>query len=154
MKLLLLCVVMKVSWRGVPFVFFPCISLSLFHVLISHRSITINYQLRPCHSSDGYSPASHRGGPGSIPGHVMLDCGGRSDTGAGFLRVHRFLLTILTPPNSPYASVIRGWYNRPVSGRRTRWTQAHPTTRNRKKKTTNFSPNDRLQIEECSSFQM
>jgi hypothetical protein len=26
--------------------------------------------LRPCHSSDGHSPASHRGGPGSRPGHV------------------------------------------------------------------------------------
>jgi hypothetical protein len=29
------------------------------------------FMLRPRHSSGGYSPASHRGGPGSIPsGHV------------------------------------------------------------------------------------
>jgi hypothetical protein len=26
-----------------------------------------------CHSSGGYSPGSHRGSPGSIPGHVMWD---------------------------------------------------------------------------------
>jgi hypothetical protein len=28
---------------------------------------------RPCNGSDGYSPASHRGGPGSIPGQSMWD---------------------------------------------------------------------------------
>jgi hypothetical protein len=58
-------------------------------------------------------------------------CGGQSDTGAGFLRVLRFPLPILIPPIAPQSSsIIRGWYNRPVSGRRTKWTQSRPTTRN------------------------
>jgi hypothetical protein len=58
-------------------------------------------------------------------------CGGQSGTGAGFLRVLRFPLSILIPPTAPQSpSIVRGWYNRPVSGRRTKWTQSHPTPRN------------------------
>jgi hypothetical protein len=58
-------------------------------------------------------------------------CGGLSDTGTSFLRVVRFPLPILIPPTAPRSSsIIRGWYNRPVSGRRTKWTQPHPTPRN------------------------
>jgi hypothetical protein len=58
-------------------------------------------------------------------------CGGKSGTGAGFLRVFRFPLSILIPPNAPYSSsIILGWYNRPISGRRTKWTQSHLTPRN------------------------
>jgi hypothetical protein len=58
-------------------------------------------------------------------------CGGQSGTGAGFLRVFRFPLPILIPPTAPHSSsIIRGWYNRPVSGRRTKWTQSHPTSKN------------------------
>jgi hypothetical protein len=34
---------------------------------------TVTDLSRPCHSSDGQSLASHRGGPGSIPGQVMWD---------------------------------------------------------------------------------
>jgi hypothetical protein len=52
-------------------------------------------------------------------------CGGQTGTGAGFLRVLRLPSTILIPPYS--SSIIRGWYNRPVTGRRTNWTQSHPT---------------------------
>jgi hypothetical protein len=65
-------------------------------------------------------------------------CGGQSGTGVGFLRVLLFPLPILIPPTVPHSSssVIRGWYNRPVSGRRTKWTQSHPTPRNKKKKKT------------------
>jgi hypothetical protein len=63
-------------------------------------------------------------------------CGGQSDTGTGFLRVLRFPLPILIPPSAPRSSsIIRGWCNRPISGRRTKWTQSHPTPRNFKKKT-------------------
>jgi hypothetical protein len=52
-------------------------------------------------------------------------CGGRSGTGAGSLR---FPLPILIPPTVPHSSsIIRGWYNRPVSGRR---TKSHSTPRN------------------------
>jgi hypothetical protein len=58
-------------------------------------------------------------------------CGVQSGTGAGFLRVLRFPLSILIPPTAPHSSsIVRGWYNRPVSGRRTKWTQSHPTPRN------------------------
>jgi hypothetical protein len=61
-------------------------------------------------------------------------CGGQSGAVVGFLRVFRFHLPILTPPTAPHSSIIWGWYNRPISGRGTKWTQSHPTSR--KKKTT------------------
>jgi hypothetical protein len=59
-------------------------------------------------------------------------CGGQSSTMAGFLRVLRFPLPILIPPTVPHSSssIIRGWYNRPNSGRSTKWHQYHPTPRN------------------------
>jgi hypothetical protein len=60
--------------------------------------------------------------------------GGQSGTGAGFLQVLLFPLPILIRPSAPHSSpIIRGWYNRPISGRRTKWTQSHPTPRNKKK---------------------
>jgi hypothetical protein len=49
--------------------------------------------------------------------------GGQSGTGARFLRVLRFPLPILIPPTAPHSSIIRDWYNRPNSGRHTRWTR-------------------------------
>jgi hypothetical protein len=68
-------------------------------------------------------------------------CGEQSGNGAGFLRVHRFPLPILIPPTAPHSSsIIRRWYNRPVSGRRTKWTQSHPTPRNLKKSVPLSSP--------------
>jgi hypothetical protein len=62
-------------------------------------------------------------------------CGGQSGTGAGCLRVLLFPLPILIPPTAHHSSssIIRGWYNRPSSGLRTKWTQSHPTPRNKKK---------------------
>jgi hypothetical protein len=58
-------------------------------------------------------------------------CGGQSSTGAGFLRLLRFRLSILIPPTTPHSSpIIWGWYNRLNSGRRTKWTQSHRTPRN------------------------
>jgi hypothetical protein len=55
-------------------------------------------------------------------------CGGQSGTGAGFLRLRLFPLPILIPPIARRSSsTIRGWYNAPISGRRTKWTQSHPT---------------------------
>jgi hypothetical protein len=36
-------------------------------------TLTRNLSWRPCHSSGGKSPTSHRGGPGSIPGQSMWD---------------------------------------------------------------------------------
>jgi hypothetical protein len=69
--------------------------------------------------------------------------GGQSDTGAGFLQVLRFPLPILIPPIAPHSSsyIIRSWYNRPNSVRRTKWTHSHPTPRNLKKITVSKRPN-------------
>jgi hypothetical protein len=62
-------------------------------------------------------------------------CGGQSSIGAGSLRVLRCPLPILIPPTAPHSSsIIRGWYNRPISGRRTMWNRSHSTPRNLKKK--------------------
>jgi hypothetical protein len=58
-------------------------------------------------------------------------CGGQGGTGAGFLRILRFPLPILIPPTALHSSsIIWDLYNMPVSGRRTKWTQSHPTSRN------------------------
>jgi hypothetical protein len=58
-------------------------------------------------------------------------CGGQRGTRAGFLRVLRFPLPNLMPPTAPHSSsIIRGWYNSPISGRSTQWTQSHPVPRN------------------------
>jgi hypothetical protein len=68
-------------------------------------------------------------------------CGGQSGTGAGFLRVVRFPLPILIPPNAPHSSsIIQGWYSRPVSGRRTKWIQSHPNPKNLKRKVAKGRP--------------
>jgi hypothetical protein len=66
----------------------------------------------------------------------MRDLWWKSGTGAGFLRVLRFPLPILIPPTALHSSIVWGWYNRPVNGRRTKWThnQSHPTPRKLKKK--------------------
>jgi hypothetical protein len=58
-------------------------------------------------------------------------CGWQSGNGASFLRVFRFPLPILIPPTAQHSSstIIRGWYNRPNSGRRTKCTQSHSTPR-------------------------
>jgi hypothetical protein len=44
----------------------------------------------------------------------------------------RFPLPIIISPTGPHSSssIIRGWYNRPINGRRTKWTQCDPTPRN------------------------
>jgi hypothetical protein len=59
-------------------------------------------------------------------------CGGQSGTGVAFLWVLRFPLPILIPPTVPHSSssIVRVWYNRPINGRRAKWTQFHPTLRN------------------------
>jgi hypothetical protein len=58
-------------------------------------------------------------------------CGRQSGIGAGFIRVLRFPLLILILPAAPHSSlsITGGWYNRPISGRRTKWTESHPTPR-------------------------
>jgi hypothetical protein len=62
-------------------------------------------------------------------------CSGQSGTTTGFLWVLRFPLPIL--PTGPRSSlyIIRDWYNRPISGRRTKWTQSH---HNQRKKEDHF----------------
>jgi hypothetical protein len=57
-------------------------------------------------------------------------CGGQSGTGAGIFRVLRFPLPILIAPTASHSSsIIGGWCTRPISSRRTEWTQSHPTPR-------------------------
>jgi hypothetical protein len=53
----------------------------------------------------------------------------------GFLRLLRFPLLILIPPTVPQSasSIVRGWYNRSISGRRTTWTHSHPNPPTKKK---------------------
>jgi hypothetical protein len=65
-----------------------------------------------------------------FPAQVSLCgiCGGQNGTEAGFLRVLRFPLPLIPPTaHSSPSSIIRGWYNRPISGRHIDWT--HPTPR-------------------------
>jgi hypothetical protein len=52
----------------------------------------------------------------------------------GFLRVLRIPLPILNPLTAPHSSssIFRGWYYEPISGRCAKWTQSHPTPRNKK----------------------
>jgi hypothetical protein len=46
----------------------------------------------------------------------------------------RFPLPSLIPPAAPHSSsIMRGWYNRPNSGRRAEWTQSHPQKLKKKK---------------------
>jgi hypothetical protein len=72
----------------------------------------------------------------------VMSCGtsdGLSDNGVAILEVFRFPLPILIPPTalesslSSFLSIIWDWYNRPNSGRRTKWTQFHPTPKKFKK---------------------
>jgi hypothetical protein len=60
-------------------------------------------------------------------------CGEESGTGAGFLRLLRFLFPILIPPHAPYSSS-GGRYNKPISGGHTKWSQSYPTQPHEKKK--------------------
>jgi hypothetical protein len=59
-------------------------------------------------------------------------CGGQSGSGAGFFRVLRFPLPILIPPTAPHSSYMVIGTIGQFSGRRTKWTQSHPTPRNEK----------------------
>jgi hypothetical protein len=54
-------------------------------------------------------------------------CGGRSGTGAGFLRVLRFPLPIFIPPNSPSSYSPGASYNSLIIGRHAKWTQLDST---------------------------
>jgi hypothetical protein len=63
-------------------------------------------------------------------------CGRQTVTGAGFLLRLLFPLPIVIPLTAPRSSsIIRGWYNRPVSGRSTKWTQSHPTPKKKEPQT-------------------
>jgi hypothetical protein len=53
-------------------------------------------------------------------------CGGQSGTGAGFLRVLRFPLSIKST-NFFIIIITRGWHNKPIGGRSAEWTQLDST---------------------------
>jgi hypothetical protein len=69
--------------------------------------------------------------------------GGQRGSGAGFLRLFQFPLPILITPIAPQSSssIIWGWYNRPISGRRTNWTQSHLTSPQETKKAVKLNEN-------------
>jgi hypothetical protein len=110
------------------------------HVLGRHKQVFYGGVPRPWRPSDSFLPLRRSN---EIPGTSCMavpqlptaaawvrsqirSCeirGGQSGTGAGFLRVLRLPLPIIIP----YSSIIRGWYNMPISGRRTKWTQSHST---------------------------
>jgi hypothetical protein len=82
-----------------------------FHHVCDGHDQAIHYR------SGGKSPDSHSGGPGSNPGQVMWDLWwtkrhlGRFSPGTSvFLANH----------STNYSTLIRGWHNRPNSGRRDR----------------------------------
>jgi hypothetical protein len=73
--------------------------------------------------------------PARVRYHVKSSeiCGWQSGTGTGFIRIFLSSLPSLIPQNGPYSCVIQGWYSRPISGRRTKWTQSHPPRETLKK---------------------
>jgi hypothetical protein len=77
------------------------------------------------------SLASHRGRPGSSPSEVTWDLWWTKVHWGKFPPVLRCPLPII-PPTAQYSSspIIRGRYNRPNCGRRTKWTRYHPTPTN------------------------
>jgi hypothetical protein len=77
-------------------------------------------------NSPGLAIAQAISRPGSTQVKTCGICGRQSGTGEDVLRVRPFHLPILNPSNSPYSSIIRGWYDGSIGGRRTKWTQSHP----------------------------
>jgi hypothetical protein len=80
--------------------------------------------------------------------------GGQSGTGVGFLRILRFPLPILIPTTAPHSPpfIIRGWYNRPNSGRRSKWTVSPHSKKLKKKRGGWTLPGRDLKTESQSSF--
>jgi hypothetical protein len=87
-----------------------------------YRATELPLRPGPRHSSGGWSPASHRGGPSSIPVQVMWDLWWTK------WRWGRFSPSISVSPANSHSidcSTLISWYNRP-RGLRTKWTQSKP----------------------------
>jgi hypothetical protein len=89
-----------------------------------------NKNMRPCQSSDGQSPDPHRGGQCSSPGQVVWDLWRTKRHWGMFSPSTSVSLANSHSTDCSTFIFIRGWYNRPVSGRRIKWVQSHPTRRN------------------------
>jgi hypothetical protein len=64
----------------------------------------VNVKYGPCHSSAVSSRLPTAAARVQFQVRLCGICSGQSGTGAGFLRVLRFPLPILVPPNAPYSS--------------------------------------------------
>jgi hypothetical protein len=88
---------------------------------------------RPRHSLGGSSLASHCGGLGSSPCQDVVFVVDKVALVQVFSEYFGFpcQFSFYEVPIATYSSssIIRGWYNKPVSGRRTKWTRSHPTPR-------------------------
>jgi hypothetical protein len=87
----------------------------------SHKSINILYPRIIRFTNENISPYYDRAIAQTVAGfqpwrpgvrskiRSYIICDGQSSTGADFLRVLRFPLSILIPPNAPYSSMIRSY---------------------------------------------
>jgi hypothetical protein len=105
----------------------------------TQKSLLISWAPWLFRSSDCYSLASHRGGPGSKPGHVTCDvCMTKPHCG-------RFCPSTSASPakHSTDCStliIIRGWYNRPNSGLSSISTSPPPQKKRRGGGEENWTP--------------
>jgi hypothetical protein len=127
------------------------IQFSLYVSWLLLQSMTLSRRSKSCSEGrDMAQPVSLRLSNEAVRVRAQVRscgiCGEQNSTGAGFLRVLRFPLPILIPPTAPHSScIIRGWYNRPVSGWRIKWNQSHPPPpQETKKKSRSVSWHDHL----------
>jgi hypothetical protein len=105
-----------------------CLFLCRLQVKLWRKILIASCLQSPCHTSGGYSPASHRGGPIWSPCKVMWELWWTKWHWGRFSPSTSVFLPIRIPPIAPQSSIsiIWGWYNRANSGRSTKGAQSHP----------------------------
>ena len=66
------------------------------------EKLAVMIQNGPCHGSGGWSPASHRGGPGSIPGKSTWNLWWTKQIGTGFTPSISIFPYHYNSKNAPY----------------------------------------------------